>query len=128
MPHATATGPQSVPATLSYFTPPVDGSKPYTYINVDTETGERKRNWVEKKHTVEIENVRGQEADYTLDTAGFQYFRRAAKHTTFENDEAVEREYYPESIELIKELTGSSRVVLFDHSASYSRRLRCLDS
>ena len=42
------------------------------------------------------------------------------KHTSFENDEEVEREYYPEPIELVKELTGASRVVPFDHSAYQS--------
>ena len=34
----------------------------------------------------------------------------------FEDDAALEKEYYPESIALIKELTGASRVVVFDHS------------
>ena len=43
--------------------------------------------------------------------------------------EEIEREYYPESIALVKELTGASRVVLFDHSTSHpsSGRPRHLD-
>ena len=48
--------------------------------------------------------------------------RRAATHTAFDNDEAVEREYYSESIALVKELTGASRVVVFDHSESSDLR------
>jgi hypothetical protein len=116
MPHATTNEPSSVTVQLNYFTPPADGSKPYTNINADLTSGQRATNWARKPHTIEIENIRGKEGEYALDTAGFQYFKRAAKHTTFESDEAVEREYYPESVELIKEVTGASRVVLFDHT------------
>ncbi|KAI0360623.1 hypothetical protein OH77DRAFT_703577 [Trametes cingulata] len=106
----------TVTATLHYFTPPEDGSAPYIYINADTKTGRRQRNWETAPHDVEIENIRGKEDSVSLDTTGFQYFRRAAQHKTFENDEVIEKEYYPESIELVKELTGASRAVVFDHT------------
>ncbi|KDR70141.1 hypothetical protein GALMADRAFT_44031, partial [Galerina marginata CBS 339.88] len=52
----------------------------------------------------------------SLDTTGFQYFHEPSKHKNFEDEEAVVRDYYPESIEIIKRLTGASRVVLFDHT------------
>ena len=65
-----------------------------------------------------IENVRGKEDQYTLDTAGFQFYKSPAKHTSFSNDQEIQDEYYPESIELLKKLTGASRVVIFDHSKS----------
>lgn len=110
----------TVTANLIYFQLPADGSKPYTNINADPSTGVREKNWVSEPHDVEIENVRGKEDTLTLDTTGFQYFRRPATHTTFTDDEEIEREYYPESIELVKELTGASRVVPFDHSTSFS--------
>jgi hypothetical protein len=106
----------AVSSTLIFFTPPEDGSKAYNSINANSETGQRDRNWTETSHLVKIENLRGREHEASLDTTGFQYFRSPAKHTAFTNDEDVEREYYPESIELIKKLTGASRVVLFDHS------------
>ena len=32
------------------------------------------------------------------------------------DDAEIEKEYYPESEELIKKVTGASRVVFFDHS------------
>jgi len=69
-----------------------------------------------KKKTVVIENIRGKEDSVSLDTAGFQYYKHTSKHITFANDEEIFREYYPESIELIKKLTGASRVELFDHT------------
>ena len=106
----------TVPATLQYFSPPEDGSPAYTYINADPTTGTRQKNWKTVPHEVQIENIRGKEDSVSLDTTGFQYYRRVAKHKTFENDEIIEKEYYPQSIELVKELTGASRVVPFDHS------------
>ncbi|KAH9171727.1 hypothetical protein EDB89DRAFT_2114397 [Lactarius sanguifluus] len=107
--------PRFVDTTLKYFTPPADGSKPWMNINVDPTTGERASNWEYTTHPVKVENLRGH-AEATLDNNGFQFFRHPAKHTSFANDEEILREYYPESIELLKQLTGASRVVLFDHT------------
>src|SRR6266436_3724532 len=101
---------------LEYFVPPEDGTRPFSNINVDVQTGLRERNWVQNTKQMQIENLRGKEDSVSLDTAGFQLYRRAAKHTTFTDDAQIKKEYYPESIDLIKELTGASRVVLFDHS------------
>ncbi|EGN97118.1 hypothetical protein SERLA73DRAFT_183726 [Serpula lacrymans var. lacrymans S7.3] len=106
----------SVPAQLIYFVPPPDGSAPFTRINVDPSSGQSPRNWVPETHTVEINNIRGKEHEFTLDKAGYQYYKRFAKHQAFTNDEDIKNEYYPESAELIKELTGASKVVLFDHT------------
>lgn len=107
----------TVTAELIYFAAPADGSKPYTNVNADPTTGERPHNWIKDHHNdIQIENIRGKEDTVTLDTAGFQYFVGAPKHKSFENDEEVEREYYPESIELVKKITGASRIVPFDHT------------
>ncbi|PCH43517.1 hypothetical protein WOLCODRAFT_144548 [Wolfiporia cocos MD-104 SS10] len=114
------TVPQDAPSTVTtelvYYLPPLDGSAPYNDISAGPASGQPQRNWREDRHQVEIENIRGKEDSVTLDTAGFQFFRRAATHKAFTNDAEVEREYYPESIELIKELTGASRAVIFDHT------------
>jgi hypothetical protein len=107
----------TVTTELHYFVPPTDGSKPYTHVNVDTTTGLRPQNWTKEPRQVEIENIRGREDSVSLDTTGFQYHRRPQKYTSFANDEEIEREYYPESIAIVKELTGASRIVPFDHSA-----------
>ncbi|KAF7319534.1 hypothetical protein HMN09_00292800 [Mycena chlorophos] len=105
---------------LQFIVPPADGVRAYQNINASKDTGVRSRNYTLEAHDVTIHDLRGQEAP-TLDTAGFQLFRSPAKHTTFANDEEIEREYYPESIELIKRLTGASRVVLFDHTVRRRR-------
>ncbi|KAH7890350.1 hypothetical protein F5I97DRAFT_1946124 [Phlebopus sp. FC_14] len=101
---------------LVYYLPPADGSRPYNYVNADSQTGERRKNWEEDSHVVNIENVRGQEHQYKLDNAGFQYGRHPPKHTSFLNDKEIEEEYYSESIDLIKNVTGASSVVIFDHT------------
>ncbi|KAI5117235.1 hypothetical protein M0805_009272 [Coniferiporia weirii] len=101
----------TVKASLVYFVPPADGSKPYQYM-----TGDRERNYIHEEYETDIENVRGREDSVSLDTAGFLFVRAEAKHKSFASDEEIEREYYPESIELLKKLTGASRVVLFDHT------------
>ncbi|OSX61030.1 hypothetical protein POSPLADRAFT_1057973 [Postia placenta MAD-698-R-SB12] len=108
--------PNTIQAELNYFSPPTDGSKPYININADPATGVRQRNFDSEPHIIDIENIRGEQGSVTLDTAGFQFFRRPATHKAFIDDKAVETEYYPESIEFLKEITGASRAVVFDHT------------
>lgn len=105
----------TVSAELVYFVPPADGAKPWTDINSDIRR-DGGRNWTKATHKVEIENLRGKEDTVSLDTTGFGYFRRPQKYTSFRDDAEIEREYYPESIALVKEITGASRVVPFDHT------------
>ena len=105
-------------AELVYFLPPADGAQAI----VDATTDQRVPNWGKEPHPdVQIENVRGKEDSVMLDTHGFQYGRHAAKHTAFADDAEVQKEYYPENIELVKQVTGASRVVIFDHSTSSAR-------
>ncbi|KAF8221632.1 hypothetical protein L208DRAFT_670699 [Tricholoma matsutake] len=66
---------------------------------------------------ITIENLRGNEASVTLDTAGFQFVHRPTKHKGFIDEEEIKREYYPECIELVKEIiTGASSVFIFQHN------------
>jgi len=111
----------SVTATLTYFTPPADGSRPYYFINSDLSGSQPRQNYESVDYQKQIQNIRGRESEFSLDTSGFQFFKRAPGHKTFANDEEIQREYYPESIDLIKEVTGASRVVLFDHTVRRRR-------
>lgn len=113
---ADSTTPPSTTAELLYLIPPANGARAYQHINLDPITGEWKKNFGREDKEVILENLRGKEDSVKLDTAGFQYYKQPAKHTSFANDEEVVQEYYPESVELIKKLTGASRVVVFDHS------------
>ena len=111
----------STAAHLTYAIPPPDGSRAYTRMDFDPDTAsDQLRNWTEDIRKVAIEDVRGKEDEYTLDSTGFQFYRRPAKHTRFLDEEEIRAEYYPESIELIKELTGATKVFLFDHSGLFT--------
>ena len=122
---STENGPATTTGLVSFFVPPNDPTiRAYQHINADPQTGERKRNFTREDKHIPIENLRGKEESVSLDTAGFQFFHAPSEYKTFANDEEIKEVYYPESIELIKKLTGASRVELFDHSASlfYSSR------
>ncbi|PPQ70940.1 hypothetical protein CVT25_013289 [Psilocybe cyanescens] len=116
----------SVTTTLSYFTPPSGGERAYQKALVDPVTGERtaEKNFdSEERRDIAIENVRGREDTVSLDKTGFQYFHHTSKHTSFANDEEIKAEYYPESIELIKKLTGATRVLLTRSCKALRRRI-----
>ena len=111
----TAT-PFSTTADLFYAREPEGGVCVYQYVDVTPPAGERVRNFELEPKSVVIENARGKEDSFSLDTTGFQFYNHISKLTTFDNDEEIRRVYFPESIELIKNLTGASRVEIFDHS------------
>jgi len=111
-----------VSSKFLFFSPPADGSRPWYNIDYDPITGIRHQNWEYEPHFLDVENIRGKEASVTLDTAGFQFFHHPASHKSFANSKDIEREYYPESIEFLKKVTGASRVVIFDHSMSFPER------
>jgi hypothetical protein len=114
---AMVSPPDSTTANLLYIVePPEGGVGAYQYVNADPTTGERQRNFEREEKSVIIENIRGKEDSVSLDTTGFQFYRYPSKHTSFANDEEIRQGYYPESAELIKKVTGASRVELFDHS------------
>jgi hypothetical protein len=113
--------PTTVTATLKYTIPPANGERLFQYTAVDHAPDGRLTNINHEERTIQIENLRGKESAATLDNTGFQFFRRPAKHREFRVDEDIQKEYYLESELLIKELTGASRVVFFDHSTLKTR-------
>jgi hypothetical protein len=115
--------PSSVTTIISFATAPSSGERAYLNLNADPNTGVRKSNFDLVPTEVQVENLRGKDdaASYTLDTAGFQFFTGyPSTHKSFTNDEDIKKQYYPESAEYIRQITGASRVVFFDHSISSS--------
>ncbi|KDR70135.1 hypothetical protein GALMADRAFT_144817 [Galerina marginata CBS 339.88] len=108
--------PSSTTGKLIYYVSPSEGERAFLHINADPTTGKNPINVQRAEKELHIENLRGKEDSVSLDTAGFQFFHEPCKHRSFANDEEITREYYPETIELIKKLTGASRVELFDHT------------
>lgn len=117
--------PDLVTSTLYYSDLPKDGSKPYVAINADPVTGERPSNFTQTERIFQIENLRGKENAYTMDNAGFQLVKNKAKHTKFTDDAEIRKEYYPESIGLLKKVTGARRAIIFDHSKCCTGNVYC---
>ncbi|PFH49600.1 hypothetical protein AMATHDRAFT_194642 [Amanita thiersii Skay4041] len=112
-----SSGPTSVTATLGYFTDPPKGERAFWTINVDEKTGQRRKNFDYDQHEVVIENIRGgKEHEVNFEKNGFEFFHRPSGCSSFDDDEVIEREYYPECERIFKEVTGGSRAVLFDHT------------
>ncbi|GJJ11677.1 hypothetical protein Clacol_005913 [Clathrus columnatus] len=111
----------SVPTSLNYFKPPLDGSKPWVQVNPDPKTGEQPMNYSKEAQQVIIENVRGHESEYDLDTTGFLFHQHESQCKNFEDEAVLKDVYYKESTDLIKKVTGANRVVLFDHTIRKNR-------
>ncbi|TFK35449.1 hypothetical protein BDQ12DRAFT_655563 [Crucibulum laeve] len=111
-----AFNPTSTIGNIVYIVPPPGGIRASQEVEHNAATRTRAYNFSTVDKKMVIENLRGKEESVTLDTAGYQFIRHTSKHSAFTDDEEIEREYYPESVELIKKLTGASKVVLFDHT------------
>jgi hypothetical protein len=107
----------TVTAIINYSTPPADGSKAFIDLTRTDTAGKYLQNWTKKPVQVEVEDLRGKEGSVTLDTAGFQYgAHKSAVTSGFHDEEEIKNVYYPESVALIKQATGASHVLVFDHS------------
>lgn len=116
-------------AQLSFYCPPIDGSKPVRYVGTPP-PGEPQYNFSMLDHDVTIHDLRGRESSATTDTHSFAALRNVQsrvpisvlqKHTP-ENDEQIKQHYYPEVEQLLlNQLSGSPhRVLIFDHTIRHT--------
>lgn len=104
--------------TLNYFRPPEDGSVPYNFVEQQPE-GQPQRNFGDFDINVPIKDIRGHEADYTLDTDAFKVVANIPESAEkgFLDDASIKKNYYPEVEKLLLDhVPGSNRVFLFDHT------------
>jgi hypothetical protein len=66
--------------------------------------------------TVSVSNGRVAARDFSLDHEGFELVRNESAVGDFYDDDAVRAVYYPEIERVLKQVTGASRVVVFDHT------------
>jgi len=107
----------SQPINLTYFQPTKDGEKPWFSIGDGF-----KSNWEGKVFEQRVENVRGKEAEYSLDKTGFEFHKNQTSLSPddFSDEEKIKNVYYDEVINTIKQHTGASKVVIFDHTVRSS--------
>lgn len=65
---------------------------------------------------VVIHDISGEVDKYNLDTHGFQFVKHESKEKDFFDVEKIEAEYYPETEELVKKVTGATRTFVFNHA------------
>ncbi|KAK8112268.1 uncharacterized protein PG998_008725 [Apiospora kogelbergensis] len=65
---------------------------------------------------VHITDVTGQESSFTLDGSGFQFVKDIAEEKDFLDEDHIKSVYYPEVEALLKNVTGASKVFIFDHT------------
>jgi hypothetical protein len=97
------------------FTRPM-AEKPYSY-NYEPPPGVPPRNTREETHAIKILDARAVADRLSLDREGFVLLRRPTAATNLYDDKEVTALYYPECERVIREATGASRVVAFDHIA-----------
>lgn len=89
----------AVKSNLNYWLDPALGGHTSYYTGT---AGYYRRKFDE--HVVEINDARGHEDDFNLNTHGFQYHKHSSAERDFVDDERVKAIVYPETEKLIKEM------------------------
>ena len=76
----------------------------------------RKRTGIREKHKMTVRDGRPLIGSFDLEEHGFEFVDHPTKTVDFFNPEQLADIYYPEVEKLIKERTGASRVLIFDHT------------
>ena len=110
-----------VEAELTYFTPMAEKPVIYTY---ERPPGIPPSNRKFETHKVPIHNIRALSQDISLDREGFRLVVAHSNVRNFYDEDEIRRVYYPEAEQLLKEVTGAQKVVIFDHTLHNAQRLQ----
>ena len=102
-----------VESTLMYLLD--TGEKPVSFSNAPGTTPVQHKGEYEKRR-VAIHNGRPLADGFSLDREGFVFIRHDTEVSDFYNEGEVRSVYYPEMDFLVKETTGATRVLVFDHT------------
>ena len=101
-----------VEAELNYIVPMAERPRYYAY---EPGPGDPAPNMVHEAHTMRIHDMRPITSEIGLDRHGFALVEQRSAVRDFWDDDEVRRVYYPEAERVIKQVTGASRVFIFDH-------------
>jgi len=76
----------------------------------------RRTTGAKERRAVEIRNGRPLAGGFSLDENGFEFVRHLTRVADFFDADQLKTVYYPEIEQLIKDVSGASRVVVFDHT------------
>jgi len=92
-----------------------DGSTPVSVVReAGTGPDTRKGNYAD--HEITVYDGRPIAGDLSLDRQGFTLIRYPTAVKDFYDDDEVRSVYYPEMEEIVKQATGCSKVLVFDHT------------
>jgi len=109
----------TVSANITFFADPPDHAVPFNYVQ-DPPPGFPQRNYGQDNRLVAINDMRGQESEFSLESEGFaglQHVESAMTYEDWERDETVHNTYYAEVESLLlSKVAGARRIFLFDHT------------
>jgi hypothetical protein len=101
-----------VEAELNYLAPMTERPRYYAY---EPQPGEPRSNLEPEPHQVRIHTLRPIADELGLDVQGFALREQRSAVQDFWDDEEVRRVYYPEAERFLMDVTGASRIFIFDH-------------
>jgi hypothetical protein len=67
-------------------------------------------------HATTVHDLRPAASEFALDEVGFKFLTHRSAVKEFWDEDEIRRVYYPESIDLLKRVTGATEVRVFDHT------------
>jgi hypothetical protein len=102
-----------VKAGLNFILPGT--AKPCSY-EYDPPAGMPRTTAAYEERTVAIHNMRSVASEFSLEREGVRLVTAPSEVSDFYDETQVRDRYYPEAERLVRDLTGASRVVIFDHT------------
>jgi hypothetical protein len=118
-PQGPQAAPRAVLANLTYLA--ADSERPVSYT-FEPPAGTPWRSGSFAARQVEIRDARPLAGALSLDGAGFALRRHRSAVADFYDDREVRAVYYPEIERLVREATGATRVLAFDHNCRSAPR------
>jgi hypothetical protein len=105
---------ETLDATLSYFVG--TAAMPVTVVGTPGASDRRTGGGASAEHRVAIRNGRFHAADFALEKNGFRFVHHDTRVAKFYDEDEIRQVYYPEMEALVKQESGATRVVVFDHT------------
>jgi hypothetical protein len=110
-----------IKAALNYLIPMAEKPVYYTY---EPPLGVPRQNAVYQAYNLPIRNARAIAPDLSLDREGFALAVHQSAVRDFYDDDEVRRVYYPEAEQLLADVTGAFKVIVFDHNVRNAQRAK----
>jgi len=108
---------ETVPVIEALLNYSVDtGEKPASYGGISSAEADKKRTGKYQEHKMPIYDGRAVADQLSLEREGFILVRHETKVKDFYDGTEVRSIYYPEIEKLVKETSGTKRVLVFDHT------------